>query len=248
MSSSASMIAIVPFNSRHPNFKHVGAFHPFTLPLKSNDKKVSVLDESKGYSARTAILLAGRLSPNIVATLPDKDYAWTYAAKELLATYCDPNNILAEVEKVYTSEESIAGQVKAAFEAFPGARSAVIIWPYQMFHDESPINGPGEATFLFSHPNLNVKRFDVPECIVLSAEDQGGGEEEMTCKDAMLYSEVDEMLRGNYVRTLSMVEIERSAFEAFVAGPDYPNIVPFLRETLKGKRGVMANPNGHSFI
>ncbi len=243
------VVVLLPFATPHKAYKKWGVFHPATIPY-AQDRRASSFDEMKDYIGFESVKFATKISHTVVATIPPKSTVCGHALEELLSLYTDPNNILAEIERIEHHEDSIASQVEAAFNAVPNANSVLVIWPYQMFHPEDQmVSGTAEynAAFTFSHPMLNLRRDAIPEAIGVAVADETQ-ENTVECKDVATLRDLDAMLKGSYTRVITSVEIFRDDFFAFRTEPEYPDLSMLLKRTLAGKRGILTNHNGHSFI
>lgn len=242
------LVVLLPFATPHTAYKKWGVFHP-ACHLSPRDRKSKEFDETKDYSGFDSVMFATRLSHTVVATIPPKTTVVGMMLEELLATYVDPNNILAEIERVEHAEDSIASQVEAAFNAVPSADKILVVWPYQIFNSEEPLpdHEPGNYSFSFSHPMLNLRRDMIPEAIGISVVDESK-EVQADLKDAVAIKDLDTLLKGSYTRILTSVEIRREDFDAHKGTPEYPDLVPLIKRTLAGKPGLLTNPNGHQFI
>jgi len=243
-----NLIVLLPYATPHQNFKFPwGAYHP-AAALYQKDQGATLINEATDYVAYSSVHVASCLSHTVVATIPSKTTISGMMLDHVLSTFVNPENILAEVERLECDETTIAGQIKAAFDFYQHATRVLVIWPYQVFPNRNIIAADGDAKFAYSHPMLNVKPSKIPECVVVSAVVASNGNgDDIECHDVQEYKELDTLLKGHYTRVLSMVELNRDEFFDFTSSPTYPNLTLLIKKTLVGKRGVMVG-QGHQFI
>jgi len=242
-------VALLPFLTPHKAFESCSVFHPAGLPAKQSRKADAPFKESTDYTGYHSVKMAASFTHVIFATIPSVLTPAGATLKALLSTYVDSSNVLAEVE-CFDEEgpKTIMEQVERAFTVFDGYNSVTVVMPYQLINLTNPFDGEGEATFAYSHGGLNYDRKMIPEGVGIYCKDEN-------LKDAVAtsvgyYNELDEIVKGNYTKMLSCVEIMRGDFELHLAtaGEDKYNLAKFLQKTLVGKRGVLVNPNGNAFI
>lgn len=242
-------IVLLPLATPHTYFTKGGVFHAYCLPQQFN-RKAKDLNQTTDYIGYSAVKFASKLSDQIVATIPPKTTVVGLMLDQLLDGFVDTNNILSQVERLEVDTDSIVSQVRATFAANSHEDKIVLIWPYQIFNAETPLaSGDGGFVLGYTHPNASINKPNVPEAIcfdVAEATDESG---EVVVKTVMKFSEVDEMLRGNFTRFLSLVEIERDDFNVFEAtAADKEDIFELIKKSITGKRAVLVNPQGNQFI
>lgn len=250
MTNRGKVGVVLPFNAPSPMLDEISSkiFHPATLPI-STDKRKSEFKFPNCFSGYSSIALGVKMGFDVTVMVSAEDTPATRMLRACVDNFVDPANPFADILVQQTKQQSIAGQLEDFFVSNEEYDSALVIWPYQIFHEDTNMFlAHGDADFVYTHPLMKLDKSRVPECIAVAPRDINATSE-MECANAISVGTVDSMLKGSFTRILTAVEVSQWDFMKFVATSVSPgDISLFLGEYLKSKRGILINPDSHTFI